>query len=447
MEKSKKMKYKLLLYLVLLTLSLIKTNFGQDTASFDMQEVSAFTTSIDATGQYAECNNTNPDKDVKRYPEFESEKPLYGSVTFDSNYTIPDSGTKFYFAIDESKGTNKGYDTFYFDSNHNLDLTDDKPLNPIEKLPKGLLQSSGNEKIIYFDYLTINFDYGPEIGIQPFKIIPCLTFHSSGYVYLNFIPTVARKGNICIGNYKYEAILIHDYKISGRFDRPDIKISLTPREGAPPLGRWQGADMMRGIHSIDGKLYSFSTTPKGDKLFVNTYKGDLGIFTIGSGKRKIKDMSVMGCLMSENTAVAVGKENPGEWPSHTTQCEIPVGEYFPNTIYIGYGDFSMKIEHNEHSDGRPYDRQGRPMVYFIKIAKDKPFVFDFPNQPEILFTSPKKDAKFKSGDSIRIETYLIDQKLDFAILRLEKNSRKLPPLVEIFNSSGKRIVTGAMEYG
>jgi len=441
------MKYQLFLSCCIFLLFFISTAYSQESASFDMQEISAFATPIGVLGQYAECNNTTPDKEVKKYPTFKSQKPIYGSITFDSNYTVPNSGIKYYFAIDESLGTDKGYDTFYFDINRDLDLTNDKSLNPMKNLPDNVLKSSGESKITYFDYLTINFDYGQEIGIKPFQIIPHLTVYTFGYSYLHFLSTTARKGEIHIGNYKYDAVIAQWYIISGRFDRPFTGIFLTPLEGAPPLGKWTGSEMLRSMHSIDGKFYSFSTTPTGDKLFVNPYKGDLGIFAMGPGNRKIKDMSVYGCIMSENTVVPIGKENPGGWPTKTKECRIPVGEYFPNYLQVEYGQLSMNIRQNQHSDGKANDRQDRPMAYGIKITKETPFYFDFPNQPEILFTSPEKDMKFKPGDTVSVETYLIDPKWDFVILNLKNNKRDLLPLVEIFNSSGKRIVTGAMRYG
>jgi len=440
------MKYQLFLFCCIFLLLFSSIVCSQESTSFDMEEVSAFTAIAGVRGQYAECRN-EPYKEVKQYPAFKSAKPFYGFVMFDCNYSIPDSGIKYCFAIDESKGTGKGYDLLYFDLNRDFDLTNDNPVVSINNPPVTMEPFEKNDLFIFFDYLTVDFDFGPGIGIQPFRIFPHLSTTTSGeWGTLYFTPTTARKGEIKIGNYKYDALIAQNFIVSGRFDRLFTGILLTPLEGAPELGKWTGSRMLRAMHTIDGKFYSFSTTPKGDKLFVNPYNGDLGIFEIGAGNRKIDNMFVSGCLVSENTMIPIGSEIPGGLPVKTKQCKIPVGEYYPNNLNIEYGKFSMSIHQNSLSDGYSNDRQGKQFVYGIKITKDKPFIFDFPNKPEILFSSLKKDKKYKLGETVSVNTHLIDPVMDMVLLHLKVNSQPILPTVKITNSSGEVVASGYIPY-
>ena len=103
----------------------------------------------------------------------------------------------------------------------------------------------------------------------------------------------------------------------------------------------------------------------------------------------------------------------------------------------------------------------------MHIRKDKPFVLDFSNKPEVLFASPAKDQAFKPGDEIRVAAVLVDPALDIMIRGLAdtKRSQKvtlkiadgressyeqplsLDPIVTITDSSGKTVSEGKMPFG
>jgi hypothetical protein len=57
-------------------------------------------------GQYGACSTT-PNREVKSYPKLKSNRPLYGSVTFDSSYYDPKPGVTYHFVFDESGETAK----------------------------------------------------------------------------------------------------------------------------------------------------------------------------------------------------------------------------------------------------------------------------------------------------------------------------------------------------
>ena len=454
-------------------------------AVFDMKEVSVFDEAKDdrsfglLRGQYAECKS-EANKEVKAYPKLKSERPLYGTVKFDPKLSDPKSGMDFYFALDESGGTGKGYDRLYFDLNRDLDLTNDPVLKPMKDPPSAVAVPSGDKQVV-FDYLSVQFDYGPKVGARPFRILPRLMMFDEKRGYLFFLATVARKGKIRVGTREYEAILAQPYAITGRFDRPHVGLSLKPAGSPGEREYWWGAEELGAMRWSDGKYYTTSTTPTGDKLIVKPYQGEFGLFEIGPGKRNLDKLSMSGSLRSENWSLSVGTVGVGPpTQEKTRQCKLPVGDYLPSYVSLEYGGLQISVSDNYHADGKPRDMQRR-RTFGIKIRKDRPFVLDFSNKPEVVFASPAKDQTFKLGDEVKVAAVLTDPVLDTMIRRLSAVSppkrepsakegsvisrlkealgmgdtqtkppdgpQSLDPTVTITDSSGKRIAQGKMPFG
>ena len=143
---------------------------------FKLREVSVFEQGTDnfLRGQTGLCQD-KPFAEVKRYPACVSKKPVYGSVRFAADYGQTNGGMLFYFAMDESQGTGKGYDRLYFDLNRDLDLRNDPVVMPQRHPPdRASLRYSSIKQQVIFDLLTINFDFGPA-GTRPVQIMPRLT--------------------------------------------------------------------------------------------------------------------------------------------------------------------------------------------------------------------------------------------------------------------------------
>jgi hypothetical protein len=466
-------------------------------AVFDLREVSVFDAagpqSVTLTrGQYAECVN-EPDKAVKAYPKLKSKKPLYGKVKF-GWYPGKNEGIEIHFALDESgepapdkteanpreevkkkepasssdkpsEAKPSSYDRLYLDLNRDLDLTNDVPLRPMKEPPWQSLPRWTVRERQAFEFVAVDFDYGPGLGIRPFRIFPWLTVsEDSKYVTMHFVAVAAREGRIEIGKRKYDVLLAQPYIISGRFDRSPTVLNLTP-VGHKELVSSSGFDseMLSTMRRFGGVLYTFATTPTGDKLIVKPYRGDYGVLEIGPGGRDIKGMSLVGSLRSEATAIEVG--------SHisllkTKRVRVPVGDYVPSHLSIEYGSLRIAISDNYHSDGHSRDRERVP-TYGLKIRKDKPFVLDFSNKPAVLFASPAKGQTVKLGDEVRVAAVLVDPVLDVMIRRLddtkqtEKQTYKRPdgkdvsferpksldPVVAVTDSTGKTIAEGKMPFG
>jgi hypothetical protein len=145
------------------------------------------------------------------------------------------------------------------------------------------------------------------------------------------------------------------------------------------------------------------------------------------------------------------------------ECEVPAGDYSPNQMRFRYGRLSFWLSKNYHTDGK---RSGAILddrwSHSIKIRKDRPFVLDFSNRPEVMFLSPAKGQTFKPGEEVVVETVLIDPVLSTMIRGLDDTSRKemrkngnetveqnlsLAPTVRVSDSAGNTLASGTMPFG
>jgi len=441
---------------------------GAERSEFPLAEASAF--GADATfmrGHPAECV-ADPESGVK-YPHFESTAPIYGKVAFDGSFDDSQSGITYHFAVDESKGPGKGYDRLYFDLNRNSDLTDDAPLSAMPDPPKGAIPSWQGIRSTCFSWLDVPFDYGEGVGVRPFRVLPRLGASDAGYRQLYFVSPVVRQGDIKIGIWKYKITLAQAYAITCRFDRPLTYVVLSGGPTEPES--WYGNEFLGAMRFLNGKLYRFSTTPLGDKLTVEEYMGDFGVLKLGAGDRKVDKLQLSGMLQSTDTFVVIrdssGKSVYGGPEASISECRLPVGDYTLSMVGVELGRLGISVSNNYHSDGHPKDRQGRAVVYGVKIRQDAPFVLDFSNKPEVVFASPARDTILKPGDTLETRAFLIDPVLDIMIRSIYNRAdvRKqtfkfangtssegeaptaLTPVVTITDASGKQIASGVMPFG
>jgi hypothetical protein len=434
---------------------------GGDTreAVFKLHPVSVFEAGLPnfLRGQMTLCE-TNPFPEVKSYPVFVSRQPLYGSVRFATDYGQTNGGVQFYFAVDESQGTGKGYDRLYFDLNRDLDLRNDPIVLTHQQRVKGaVLSNTQYASQVFFDPLSINFDFGPA-GTRPVQIMPRFVVSSYGKVEskaVTFVRTQLYQGEITLGDERYQAWLGEDYRIRGRLDQPDTALllkSLKQREG---WINWWGADRLKAVHKLAGRFFICSASPTGEELILRPYQGDLGTFEVGPGGRGMTNLSVCGSLEAREMAVPVGGDLTNGWPTAARRCELPVGDYFPNYINVRFGRLGIGISYNYHSEGKPHDRGRRARVYGLTIRKDQPCVLDFSNQPTVMFASPSRDQGFKAGDTVEVKAVLVDPKLDCMIRRLYgpaedgSNGRglSLDPKVLITRADGEKVAEGVMPFG
>lgn len=428
---------------------------------FELDEVSAF--ELDSRvvlfftrGQCSFCSEERADE-VKVYPTFKSDKPLYGSVEFRSEYDGELPRTKYYFALDESAGTGGGYDRFYFDLNRDFDLTNDCSLS-VHKNPPNNIQLKNTRKPQWtlqettFEYLELPFEFGNE-GVQPLEVLPCLVVRKYISSMMRFVNPRARKSKIELGGHRHDVFLGHDHAIAGWYNRPLTALHLIP-EGKPYRTTWRDADRLMAVHKIGGTFYRFSATPKGDKLTAQEYKGPFGTFEIRLGRDIQAGMiTTSGSLRSREMAVAVGGP----------KCHLPVGDYLPSYLTINLVDqMIVSLSDNCHIDGESYGAENNRKNYGIKIREGKSYVLDFASKPDVMFTSPAKDHRIRPGEELRVETVLIDPELDLMIRDLDEIVRprsangkegnigkcvSLDPKVIITRTNSEKLAEGVMPFG
>jgi len=211
---------------------------------------------------------------------------------------------------------------------------------------------------------------------------------------------------------------------------------------------WYPWDELDDFRLVDGKYYTFSATPIGDKLFVKPYTGELGTLKIGPGSRDIKNFTAEGSLTSQTSAVQIGKTETGKQGElqPVAEWQLPVGDYTPYFLSVHYDTLTIEIRFNSHSDGKLFNRRGRPRMFPIQIRKDKPFVLDLANRPEFYFPRPEKDVLYKPGEEVYFRAVLIEPVLGILFRDLNENNKSLDPVVTITDSRGKVVSEGPMPF-
>lgn len=432
---------------------------------FKLREVSVFKAGNDnfLRGQMCRCQD-KPFAEVKHYPVFASQTPIFGSVKFDARSGDTNSGALFYFAVDESRGTGKGYDRFYFDANRDRDLGND-PVAKLQPNPPdhGYKPNfAGIKTVADFDFLKIN--PGANSGSSNLvEIMPRLLLTGDDkqtYRYMFFVRTRLFEGEIRIAGQKFKALLGNDYAITADLNAPASALELN---GANGSFDWWGGDRISAIHKVNGRFFTFSAEPAGT-LTVRPYAGDLGTFEVGSGVRRLTNFTVTGSFAARDWTVPVGGDIKNGRPVEASRCQIPVGDYLPEYLTLQFGRLRIELSQNYHSEGKRQSRDGRPDVYGMTIRKDRPFVLDFTNQPDVMFTSPTNAQRVKVGETLSVMAVLVDPKLDIMIRRLEDSTHKqtkdavgkplgyernlsLDPHVFITRANGEKVAEGVMPFG
>lgn len=417
-------------------------------------------------GQDIYCKHPTGYARPGQYPNFHSSKPLRGTICFARIPVVSPHRNFYHLVIDESAGTGTGYDLLYFDQNGDGDLADEKALRALKDPPKALLRQYSSAKLqVCFESFEMTFDFGSS-GQHAVEMMTRLIAreHSSE---LTFFSTKVRRGQIEIGDAKYDVLLGHGDAIGKLFDQPDTVFRLIPKNDPQNPPRWSGATRLNSMHEIDGKLYQFTTTPLGDKLFAQPYEDAFGTFEVGPGGRDVQDVSIQGSFISENIAVAIGDGMEHGRPKPTRSCRLPEGDYVPMSVMLMLDHLQIGISKNDYTDGESFRRVSHDHVYGIMIREDKPYIFDLTNEPNVLFASPKKNKRIKPGDRLDVKAVLVDPQLDILINRIYDTSRKvkkeyttpdgkkhsfevstlLDPKVVIMRANGEKVAEGVMPFG
>lgn len=456
--------------------------------------------------------STEPFKEVKAYPKLHSKRPLYGKLQF--NRTAPGKlEAPIYFVLDESgekppvdetpavhekkekkadktKATAKrraaatprklsSYDRLVIDTNRDDDLTNDPVVKPMKNPPWNFIPNANYSYTQIdgvppptptewqaFDTASVDIDYGQGIGVKPFRLFSWFsTDDAQKNPTMRFAAGTARSGTVRIGTTEYNAFLTQRV-LTGRFDCPSTSVQFLPKNPSAAGARYlvAGGHTLMQMHNIDDDFFTLLATPTGDKLTVQMYRGPFGVFRIGPGDSKTKDISFQGDFFGKNSNLTVGFARPGA--KKMTECKLPVGEYVNYYLTVDYGKLRVAIGNNYFSPLKPGSAASRS----IRIQEDKPVVLEFSNKPEVVFQSPAADARVKLGSDLRIATLLIDPKSNIMVRGLTDPKRMIKktvkyrvgkeekeytyttlfsyePTVTITNSAGKNVAEGVMPFG
>ncbi|MHC4646406.1 MAG: hypothetical protein ACYTBJ_12975 [Planctomycetota bacterium] len=437
----------------------------------DLAEASVFEKTDERSpfirGAHGFCQDQPRTGQVRRWPTFKSDKPLYGFMHFSGTFANSQGLPELYFAIDEAAGTGKGYDRLYLDLNGDCDLSNDKGLNRRNNLPEVLKRGWPSEfEQFVFERFKLDFDFS-DAGRQSVEMMPLLCIGGDGFRSMRFIATKLRRGTLNLAGKTFDVLLGYSHSIGHSLDEPHTTMQLFDHDKPDTAPQWWGADQLNAMRLIEGQYYSFSATALGGRVFVKPYEGRLGIFEIGAGGRKLSEMGMQGSLRSADHSVAVGDKSEDGWPKAAPSCQLPAADYLPAHLSVTYGRLRVRISENYHTDGKPYRPARQTKVYGIKIRKDKPFVLDFSNKPEVIFPEPARDTRVQVGNEVKVKAVLIDPKLDIMIRGLDDTTRKktveykgpdgetheierdlsLDPKVIITRSDGRVAAEGVMPFG
>ncbi len=425
---------------------LLAASEGSSDSVFRLKEVSVFEydgprAAMLQSGAYS-MMESEASPTIKAVPDFVSGNVLYGVLMADMSLAEFGAATEYRFAIDESKGTGKGYDKLYFDINHDLDLTNDTPIGIMADPPKPLKENTQGARQVVFDYVSFDLQYRDGTDPWPVKLLPSMISYNDSSWMARFIVPTARVGKIEVAGEEFEAVLTQSGIVTGRYDRPITYLYLGEKDQAIPVAcLWR---------SIGGKLYRFESSPAGDEIRPIQYQGDFGTIDIGEGSMP------GGYLMTGSTMVDLG-----ECESTGGKFKVPVGDYKPLQLMTKVGNIRVTIAANRSEPGEP----AKPAVFGIPIRKDKTFALSFANKPKIVFTAPASDATFKPDDEVRVSAMLHESGMDVLVAGIEDMSKPsgepidladgtkyqryetLDPMVRVVNSSGDVLAEDRMPFG
>jgi hypothetical protein len=441
------------------------------------------------TAQGASCQG-RPLPNVK-YPKLKSKTPLYGYMTFGASpygMTITrtyarGAGSGFHFVLDESQpeeaatakkpsllnelaqaltntrpslNVKANYDTLYFDSNGDSDLTNDAPLSLNKQPPKSLPFSGSGVR--FFEPLQVK-SKGDEGTSAEF--LPWLNVRSTQSAYLFFVSTAVHRGEIRIGDKTFEAL------VGSASPGSSPKALLRPKSGVETsrTGGWRTVPL-NTLHQTDGEFYTISLGPNAGTLTVSPYRGKYGMFEIASRDPEIEKLGVVGTLRSKGQMrIPLGDPDNQYTSEHPRQCRLPEGKYQPYYITVDYGTVQVRLSYCY------YDTSGQRLSQQpceINIREDRPFILDFSTKPAVVFTTPAKGHVAKPGDKVVVKALIMDAELGSLVRGIYDTTQQtgsrtvrnaegesvsvpryasLTPTVTITDSAGKEVAAGPMPFG
>lgn len=377
---------------------------------------------------------------MKGAQRLKSRKPIFGLIKFpthvakqifSSSYSTDNVPARctIMFAIDESKGTGKGYDTLYVDAGGSHDLMKaSKSVGVPEKWNKDSLlfrsaasipqsrvfpfSKSNNlgrlsvainlmNKHFFMGSCIIEGGWVGEIktsnGNVPFLLVD--TMQGSRYDQASSFATP--------GSEEIRDMVAFDWQNSGKFDENDNSAMFC----------------LNGTSNIAGKLYSLQSDADGSKLVVEDYTGPTSRITV--------DYVKMGSVESiENKVPILGKSSFYLLKVNDAEITVPEGDYRIGMAQLySMGESSSQcIEYYQKQTAAA--KSGETL--HLKIGGDSSLVIE-PKGPAMLFRAGKQ-----FGASFEVKTSTGGYVSSF--------SDSSQPTLTMRDAAGKSVFSKTFEY-
>jgi hypothetical protein len=384
-------------------------------------------------------SGTSPQRQLTGEPKYASAEPAYFELK------LGPKQTPYTLVLDESKGTDQGYDRLYVDANGDGDLRDAKAI-------EGTCQKRESYFWGRFTGGQVAIDHGSQKAPWSFSIY----YHSSRrdgkpYICLHTSATGYYEGRLAIDG-KQTKIAVVDANSNGSFnDYYDIRTATKysdgklyvwgdrllidlDGDGQYQIERYGGAESLGGgkYLLLDGKCYQLTVEPSGRKLSLNRADAPMGTL-----KREGTGSFSLALLSEEDGLLNVTSDGDA--------VAVPAGKY-----HLYRCAYQVK-----DSEGAVWKAMGMgtSSMAGIDIPAGKTSVAKFgpPLKVGVTARVPSGDklAAVRPGDSLRLSLAVKGQAGElYSAGEITKAGRRLAaPTLRIVSEDGQEVASGSFRYG
>ena len=369
---------------------------------------------------------------LKGLPKLVSTKARYFACRFDGK----GNDGELVIILDESQGTDKGYDTAYVDYNRNWDLSDDKPIS---------FTTPKNYRQIYTDYFTLPLRQSDDAGkISERTVQARLGIYGDGssYVQAGVSRKGAWKGTVESNKGKIECVVV-DSDCNGICGEPAqfAENGDMTKEGDFAFLDTNGAgDVIPyayGSHGIKlyqttkvgSKFYNIKTSSLGDKIIIEPYTGAMGTLLV-------RGTNIRGLKADAKSLEVYGA--PGCYKINNTTAKtvsLPIGIY-----HVDSCDLAVKSK-----DSRTCNMDCK-LIAPVEVNANTQSTVDIGGKLSMAISPDEKNLTWRPGQSATLQWVIkIDNSVTLNSLG-NRSSSSDSPVLKFLDSKGKLVHTAKVGY-
>jgi len=427
--------------LFILVLSVCADEYELQYKVFDLRKDVVYT-----QGQSLRAS-TQPEEKLSGEPKYRSKKPIYLVATFGSN-----ADSKYTIVLDESKGTGRGYDVLYIDSNNNENLTDDRKIAGRVR-QQGRNYTSGNfgpiEVMIDYGDRTVPYYFSAEyyfydnqrmrLGGRDGKYINNMNvrLQTSGY-YTSVVNLGDSQNRIAVIDYNGNGIFNEYFKPRSDIRGPEQRMSaigdqiLIDPNGNGRFERGNTGNKELYPYAkyvrINGTWYSLDIAAHGSSIDVQMPDLKFGTIKIPNkiGSCSFQLSTPNGILKFEETGM---------------ETKVPIGNY---QLY------SHITRLNDSSVDWRYEATGTTSGKQFQVSEGNVIELTFGDPIRVnvnYYNRSGRSSKPRAGDTIELSLSLSGQGGEVYTNVQKGRGRPPAPTFVVINEAGKNVAKGAFEYG